>query len=192
VASHPLIDDYLTHLAGRLPADMIEELADGLTETFDRRRRTGLDRDAAARAAITEFGPPDLVLTAFVQQAPGRRAARILLGAGPAVGGCWAAVLVTAHAWSWPIPGTVRVTFGLVLAATVALLLVAATANGNYQRTRWALPASAAMIGIDLTASTIAALCAPALNWPTVLAVLASTARQLFTVRLTKRLWRHT
>jgi hypothetical protein len=48
------------------------------------------------------------------------------------------------------------------------------------------------MIGIDLTASTIAALCAPALNWPTVLAVLASTARLLFTVRLTKRLWRHT
>ena len=39
MASHQLIDAYLGSVAPRLPADTVDELADGLTETYRRHRR---------------------------------------------------------------------------------------------------------------------------------------------------------
>ena len=102
MASHQLIDASLTALARRLPADAVDELADGLTETYQRHLSTGLDADAAAGAAITEFGDPDVVIAAFVRQAPGRRAARALLGWGR-----WSAP-VGPRRWSPGTPGPGR------------------------------------------------------------------------------------
>ena len=66
MAGHHLIAAYLTALTRRLPADPVDELRDGLTETYQRHRLAGLDPDAAARAAVTEFGEPELVIAAFV------------------------------------------------------------------------------------------------------------------------------
>jgi hypothetical protein len=39
----------------------------------------------------------------FTRQAPGRRAARLLLATGPLVGACWAAALTSGRAWTWPV-----------------------------------------------------------------------------------------
>ena len=88
MASHHLIDAYLATLARQLPADAVDELADGLAETYQHHRSTGLEPDIAARNSIAEFGTPDLVTEAFVRHAPGRRAALMLLGTGPIIGLC--------------------------------------------------------------------------------------------------------
>lgn len=79
MAGDDLIAAYLADLSGRLPADAVDELADGLTETYRRHLSTGVEPASAARAAIREFGEPEVVLAAFVAQSPGRRAARALL-----------------------------------------------------------------------------------------------------------------
>ena len=41
MASHQLIDDYLARLAQRLPADAVDELADGITETWQHHLAAG-------------------------------------------------------------------------------------------------------------------------------------------------------
>jgi hypothetical protein len=110
VAGHQLIDDHLSRLARRLPADTVDELADGLTETWQHHLAAGLHTDEAARAAIGEFGTPDQITAAFIAQAPGRRTARMLLATGPPIGLCWGASLVTAQVWTWPIPVAAMVT----------------------------------------------------------------------------------
>jgi hypothetical protein len=53
---------------------------------------------------------------------PARRAARRLLVAGPAVGGCWAAALITARAWDWLLPLPARILPGLALITVISLL----------------------------------------------------------------------
>ena len=190
MAGHHLIDGYLAGLAGRLSADAVDELADGLIETFDRLVAAGLDEDAAARAAIAEFGEPAQVVAAFVQQAPGRRTARALLAAGPLVGGCWAATLVDAHAWDWPVPAPLRLTFGATLVGVVALLVVAATGLASYRRTRWTAAAGLGLICLDAGALATVAVVAPPLVWPLALAVPASAVRLAFTARQLPRLLR--
>jgi hypothetical protein len=92
------LDAYLAHLARHLPADVVDELADGLTETRQHHLDGGLSPTDAARAAIAEFGDPDQTIRAFVTQAPGRRIARTLLATGPLMALCWAPSLITAHA----------------------------------------------------------------------------------------------
>ena len=84
MASHPLIDDYVTGLARRLPADTVDELGDGLTEAWQQHLDAGLSPTEAARTAIAEFGTPDQITDAFVAQAPGRRRALLLLATGTA------------------------------------------------------------------------------------------------------------
>ena len=190
MAGHPVIDRYLARLAGRLPADTVDELADGLNETFDRHLTAGLDPVKAAREAVAEFGEPALVVAAFVRQAPGRRAARGLLAAGPVVGGCWAATLIHAHAWKWPVPVTVRLAFGVTLVAVVAVLFVAATGLDSYRRTRWAATAGLGMIGLDLAALATVAAVAPPFAWPLAVAASASVTRITVTARLVPRILR--
>jgi hypothetical protein len=121
-----LISDYLTVLSAQLPAEVVEELADGLDQTCHRYVRQGLDLDSAADAALAEFGEPDVVVAAFTRLSPARRAARRLLAAGPVAGACWAGALITGRAWTWPVPLAVRVLLGLVLIAVVGLLATAA------------------------------------------------------------------
>ena len=50
-------------------------------------------------------------MAAFTRLSPARHAARRLLAAGPVVGGCWAAALITGRAWTWPVPATVRLLY---------------------------------------------------------------------------------
>jgi hypothetical protein len=123
-------------LAQRLPAEAVDELTDGLTETYHHHLTGGLDPDTAARTAVAEFGETDLIVAAFVQQSPGRKAAHALLRSGPLVGACWAAVLITAPTWTSSIPTVVRIGTGVALTAVVALLALAATARHSYRRTR--------------------------------------------------------
>jgi hypothetical protein len=119
-----LIRGYLEVLAAQLPGPIVEELADGLTETHRSYLARGLSADAAAEAAVAEFGPAEEILAGFARVNPARRAARRLLGFGPVVGGCWAAALATSQAWPGPLP--TRVALGLALVSSIGLLAVAA------------------------------------------------------------------
>ena len=78
-----LIEDYRAAVSMQLPASIVDELADGLAETYRSYLDQGLGPDAAARAAIAEFGEPALVVAAFTRASPGRRVARRLLMTGP-------------------------------------------------------------------------------------------------------------
>ena len=99
-----LITSYLDALARQLPGQVVEELADGLQETYRRHLGLGLASEAAAQAAVAEFGDPGLIAAEFTRAHPARLTARRLLAAGLAVGACWAVALVTGRAWTWPIP----------------------------------------------------------------------------------------
>jgi len=90
-----LIRGYLEVLAAQLPGPIVEELADGLTETHRSYLSQGLSAEAAAEAAVEEFGSAEEILAGFARVNPARRTARRLLGFGPVVGGCWAAALAT-------------------------------------------------------------------------------------------------
>ena len=81
-----LISGYLDALAGQLPGPVVEELAGGLEDTYRRHLGLGLASEAAARAAVAEFGDPGLIAAEFARAHPARRAARRLLAAGPVVG----------------------------------------------------------------------------------------------------------
>jgi hypothetical protein len=91
-----LIRRYLQCLAAQLPGPIVEELADGLTETYRSYRSRGLSADAAADAAVEEFGSAEEILAGFARVNPARRAARRLLGLGPVVGGFWVTALAIA------------------------------------------------------------------------------------------------
>lgn len=186
MAGPRLIEQYHAALRARLPEHLAEELADGLTETYEAHLATGLQPQAAARAAIEQFGDADTIATAFVHAAPARRAARVLLGTGPVVGGCWAAVLLTARAWTWPIPAAAALAFGTCLAAVIALLATAARCHG-YQAARRA--GSTALLGLMLLDLALpSAVILPGLShgWPVLLAGTASTLR----IRFTAHAWR--
>src|SRR5262245_65764669 len=107
-----LISSYLEVLAAQLPAPIVEELADGLTETHRSYLRQGLAPDRAAESAVAEFGEPRAIVAEFARVNPARRAARRLLGIGPAVGACWAVALITSRAGSWPVPLLARLLIG--------------------------------------------------------------------------------
>jgi hypothetical protein len=184
---HPLIGAYLAELARRLPAEAVDELADGLAETYGHHLARGLDRDAAATSAVAEFGATDQVVAAFVHQAPGRRAALALLATGPVLGVCWGGALVLGQAWTWPIPTTMRVVFGLALIAVVAALAAAATSRSSYNRTRLTATASMSLIALDTALVVVALLATPALVWPMAIAIPASLARIGLTARALPR-----
>jgi hypothetical protein len=188
VAGDDLIEAYVAVLARRLPADAVDELADGLTETYLRHLSSGAEPAAAARAAVTEFGSPEAVVAAFVRQAPGRRVAVLLLCSGPVVGLSWATALVVGHGWTWPVPAVLRAGFGAGLLAVVAMLALAATARRSYRRTRIAACAGMCLIGLDGAALITMALVAPPFGWPMALAVAASLTRMVLTARVLPRL----
>ncbi len=121
-----LITSYLDALARQLPGPVVEEVADGLEETYQRHLDLGLAPDAAAAAAVAEFGAPELIAAEFARAHPARRAARRLLVTGPVVGSCWAVALITSRAWTWPVPVAAGLVPGLALVAVVALLGFAA------------------------------------------------------------------
>src|SRR5258708_15487489 len=103
-----LCADPLAALPGRLPARIVEELAGGLEGPYRCYLGRGLGNEAAARAAIAEFGDPQVIAASFTAAGPARRAARRLLVAGPGAGLCWGTVLIATRAWTWPVPDAAR------------------------------------------------------------------------------------
>jgi hypothetical protein len=183
MAESGVIADYLTALSAQLPAPIVEELADGLDQTCRRYLDQGLEAQAAADAAIAEFGDPGVILADFARLSPAQRAARRLLATGPIVGGCWGIALITGRAWSWPVPVAARVLFGVALVSVVGLLAAAAFGT-RYRSIRRA--GTAGCIGITMldTAMLLTATVAiAAVVWPVILAVAASAARLTFTAR---------
>lgn len=182
MARHTLINAHLAELARRLPAHALDELADGLAETYEQHLARGLDPTAAAHTAIAEFGHPGQIAAAFVHHAPGRRAALALLITGPVFAACWGPSLILSHAWTWPVPALAALVFGLTLLGVVAALATAATSH-DYPRTRLAAAGAIGLIVLDLALVVAVLLAAPALVWPMALAIPASLTRIGLTVR---------
>jgi hypothetical protein len=187
VAGHRLIEDQLAALADRLPADAVAELTDGLLETWQHRLAAGLPPEAAARAAIAEFGDPDQITRAFVAQAPGRRTALALLATGPLVGVCWGASLLTARVWTWPLPTAGVAAYALALLAVVATLVTSATSRRSHRRARLGTAGGAGLVVLDVAMLAAVLIAAPVLVWPMVVAIPASLARIGLTVRFLPR-----
>src|SRR5215472_8209138 len=160
----PMIAGYVAGLHRRLPAALAGEAADGLIETYEHHLASGAGQQAAAHAAVAEFGDLETVIGEFTRQAPARRAARILLATGPVAGACWATALILGHAWTWPVPAALRLSFGAVLLVAVLALAAAATSRHSYQRTRLTAAASPVILILDATAVAAAALAAPPLT----------------------------
>ena len=178
-----LIEDYRAAVSMQLPASIVDELADGLAETYHSYLDQGLDPDAAARAAVAEFGEPALVVASFTRASPARRAARRLLMTGPVVGACWGAVLVAGRAWTWPVPVAARALLGLTLAGAIVLLAVAALLPRYRPARRAATAACAGLAAMDAAAIAAVSVLARYAPLPVLLAVPASAARIVFTTR---------
>jgi hypothetical protein len=178
-----LITDYLSVLSAQLPAPLVEELADGLDETHQRYLTQGLTPHAAASAAVAEFGEPQVIVAAFTRLSPARHAARRLLAAGPVVGGCWAAALITGRAWTWPVPATVLLLIGAALITVIGLLAAAAFGRRYLSARRAGAVACAGITVLDAVMLIAAVLAIPVLAWPVILAAAASIARLTFTAR---------
>jgi len=178
-----LIDGYLAELSADLPARIVEELADGLDETCRRYLGRGLAQDAAARAAVAEFGEPRVIMAAFTDASRGRRTARRLLAVGPGVGTYWAIVLITARAWQWPVPMVARVLFGVLLIAVIGFLVAAALGRHYRPVCRAAAAGCVGTAIVDAAVTGTVLITAPALAWPVAVAVALSAGRSTFALR---------
>ena len=170
-----LIRGYLEVLARQLPASIVDELADGLAETHRSYLSRGLSPDAAAEAAVEEFGSPEEILAGFSRVNPARRAARRLLGLGPVVGGGWVAALVTSRVWPGPLP--VRVVIGVVLLASIGSLAVAALGRGYRVSVFSGMAGFAGFAALDITLIVGVTVLAGSLTWVTALAMTGSMVR---------------
>lgn len=188
MAGPGVIDDYLAALARRLPAAVVAELGDGIRESYETRRRHGADIESAQRAAVSEFGSPDLVVAAFIAASPGRAAARSLLAAGPLVGLAWAGVLL-AHRESLS-PAVADACLGVGIAVIVAVLLLAWAAFGSvYRQVRGGAVAGCLLVlTVDLSVLGLVSGTGLLSHWPLPVAAAISVARVVFTVRRLPRL----
>jgi hypothetical protein len=187
----PLITGYVSGLHRRLPAALADEAAAGLFETYEHHLASGAGDHDAACAAMAEFGDLTLVAGEFTRQAPGRRAARLLLATGLVAGSCWAAALILARAWTWPVPAAIRLSFGAALLLAVAGLVAAATSRRSYRRTRLTAVAVPVILALDTAAVTAVVLAAPARTWALGLAAAVSLGRIAFTTRMLRLLAVH-
>lgn len=177
MADHRLIAAYRHDLLTRLPAELAEEVSDGLTDAQEEYVRRGLSPDQAAAAAVADFGHPGTVADAFRSASPVLRLARILIATSPVVGGWWAATLITARAWDWSIPLAAPVLVGLILAASV-VTLATASLTPRYQSLRRAGIAGCLGIAVlDVTVITTAVLLAPDARWLVAIAICLSAVR---------------
>ncbi|MEO3862054.1 hypothetical protein [Acrocarpospora sp. B8E8] len=187
MAGHDLIESQLRVLARRLPAPIVEELADGLTETYQAQLERLGDPHAAARAAVAEFGDADTISAAFVRDAPVRAAARVLLATGPVVGTVWASALVSAQVWTWRVPTAVPLSVGAALVMVVAALALAQAVSHHYKAVRLAAASGACgLVLVDLAALATARTMA----LPTILIVCALTVSLARIVMVTQMLIR--
>jgi hypothetical protein len=137
------IAGYLADLDRRLRgprrkrADIVAEIGDGLLAAADRHRDRGATPLAAARAALTQLGPPEAVVRAFAGELATARARHLLaalLLTGPLVGVWWLLLLTPA----WPTHPTqlwaAIPVLPLVGAAVVAAGAVLTTTGGHARR----------------------------------------------------------
>ena len=176
-----LISSYLAVLADQLPASIVDELADGLTETHRSYLSQGLAPDLAAQSAVAEFGEPQVIVAGFARVNPARRAARRLLGIGPAVGACWVAALVTGRAW--PVPLSARMLAGVTLAAVIALLATSALGKRYRLAARTGAAGFLGVIALDASLIAGVALAGVPLTWLLAVAMAASAARICYAAR---------
>ena len=187
MAEPRLIRDYRAALAARLPEEIVDELADGLEQTYLRHLTAGLASHEAAHAAVREFGDADTLTALFAAGSPARRAALALLCTGPLVGGCWATLLIAERAWNWPVPVPVRGGLALLLAAVILMLTIAAC-TASYRRARHAATvACAGVIALDVTLGAALVLTCAARGWLLMLAVAGAT-RVAFAARTLRRI----
>jgi hypothetical protein len=206
-----LLADYLAELSrslrcrGALATDIEEEVADGLLETVDSYRRTGLAPAEAARAAFADFGSPGAVAAAFraeTKLTETHRLGRRLLVTGPVVAMLW----LTAMLASTAPPLQRQLDPWMLLVVAVAALLVSAPAAafavaasrpaGRLLLATVASPAaavsSAAATAGDVTLLVVVTAQVVLLNghlaWALVLlAALASMLRGMFACRMVAR-----
>jgi hypothetical protein len=178
-----VIGAYLAMLAAELPASIVEELADGLAETYQSYLRQGLAPGQAAESAVAEFGDPHVIAAGFARVNPARRGARRLLLTGPVVGGCWAAVLITGRAWAWPVPLLGRIGFGLVLLTVIGLLATAALGTRYRAAARAGIAGCVGIAAIDTVAVTSVMLASPYVTPVMIGAMAGSTARIALSVQ---------
>lgn len=177
MAEARVITTYLEALSERLPAEIVDELADGLAETHLAYLRRGLDPDPAAEAATAEFGEPDVVIASFAASNPARLIARRLLLIGPAVGTCWTVALIASRAWDWHVPALAPVLLGLAVVVTIGLLVAAVLSRAYLPARRAGLVACAATTALDAAVITGVIAIAPSITWLMVAAITASAAR---------------
>ena len=170
-----LIRGYLEVLATQLPGPIVEELSDGLTETHRSYLARGLSPDAAAEAAVAEFGSAEEILAGFARVNPARRAARRLLGFGPVVGACWVAALVTSRVWPGPWPA--ELVIGLALASCIGLLAVAALGSRYRVAVYSGVAGCVGFAALDASLIVGVLVVAGFASWVTALAVAVSLAR---------------
>ena len=187
MASHELIDAYIIKLARRLPANAVDELADGLVEAWHVHLGRGLTPERAAQAAIAEFGSADRIADEFIAQAPGRHIARVLLATGPVMGVIWGASLISAKVWTWPIRVGTGTVYAAGLLCVVVILIAAATSRHSYGRTRLGTAGALALVVLDTTMIAAVAYLAPMLVWPMAIALPASLARIGLVIQLMPR-----
>lgn len=179
-----LIAGYLDVLSAQLPGPVVEEVADGLEETYRRYLGLGLAPAAAAEAAEAEFGDPRLIAAAFARTHPARLAARRLLAIGPVVGAGWVVALITGRVWTWPVPVLIGIVPGLTLVAAAALLGVAAISTRYRSVARSGAAGCIDVMMLDLAMITGVMVADPALSWAAGLAMTLSAARFAFGARL--------
>lgn len=183
MATPSVIEHYLTVLSTQLPAHIVEELADGLDQTCQRYLDEGLEPDAAADAALAEFGDPRVILADFVRQSPARRAARKLLVTGPVVGGCWGVALITGRAWTWPVPAVARLVLGVMLLMIIGTLAAAAFGRRYRSANLAAAAGCTGITAIDAALVITVPFVIPMMTAPLLLALAVSLARMTFAAR---------
>jgi hypothetical protein len=141
-AAVDIVGGYLAELDSHLPAgrrarkEILVEIADGLTCAVEEHLRAGQSAEAAARAAMAEFGDPRTVAAAFTRQLGPTAAHRLGAGlvlTGPLVGLTWVAAFATAGLnWSSQIVNVLSAMpqYPLILAVTVPAAMVALTGSG--------------------------------------------------------------
>jgi hypothetical protein len=145
-AARRVIGGYLAELADQLGrpsaarAAIVAELEDGLWTATIAHHASGLPPQAAATAAVAEFGDPRTVGAGFgpeLAAATGRRVGLALLTTGPLVGASW---LLAAATWRWAgheppaALGLVAALVGLVLVVAVPAAVLSVAVSGRLSR----------------------------------------------------------
>jgi hypothetical protein len=183
MAERDLIHWYNDVLRSELPSGLAEEVADGLAEANAKYLRHGLSAADAAAATVAEFGDPRAIVNAFVQDSAARRVARALVATGPAVGLCWAAALIVASAWDWRLPVATPVALGMMLTATIIVLLTALLGHRYSVVHRAGIAGCLGLGVVDISVITSVAVVAPSFRGLLLLAASASTVRLVFVAR---------